>query len=221
MTFEKSNQKKYSNLLISFNNTCYLDHLLEAYLGRFEKKRYIISLKRSVDNEHIEYTDLIKSNINLCYKSITYELVVLDNRKKELLSYIDDMIFKINNTRDHDMQNFLSSYENLILYIEKNKITKNSYLNKIIMDLKNNYKINLNFDSDKLDYKKNEYLGFLNEIYYKKHEKTFDRIVYSKKVKAYNQTELFRINKFILFFIFYILISILFFCGFKFFEQKR
>lgn len=178
-------------------------------------------MRRTVDNQHIEYTDLIKSNINLCYKSITYELVILDNRKKELISYIDDMIFKINNTRDQNMQDFLNSHENLIFYIEKNKIIKNSYINKAIMDLKNNNQINLKFDSDKLNYKKNEYLGFLNEIYHKVYEKTFDRIVYSKKDRAYNQDELFRINKFMLFFIFYILISILFFCGFKFFEQKR
>ena len=221
MTFEKSNQKKYSNLLISFNNICYLDHLLESYLGRFEKKRYIISLKRSADNKYIEFTDLIKSNINLCYKSITYELVILDNYQKELLSYIDDMIFKINNTRENNIQDFLNTYENLIFYIEKNKIINNSYMNEVIMDLKKNYQINLSFDSDKLNYKKNEYLGFLNEIYHKVYEKTFDKIVYSKKDRAYNQDELFRINKFMLFFIFYILISILFFCGFKFFEQKR
>ena len=194
LTLENSKNKKYISLNLSFNNTCEVGHILESYITIFQKKRYIVYLQRSLNNEYIELTDLIKKNIKYCSESITYDIVILDKYKEQLLNFFNKEVYKANLINDYRKIDFNNLYTKLNIYFNKTNKIDHKLINNVIEIFINNQNININFNKNK-KYSKKEYEEFLNKIYIFKNENSFRKITYNNSESIYKQNDFFKVIK--------------------------
>tara|TARA_B100001063_G_scaffold247387_1_gene294170 strand:+ start:24869 stop:25645 length:777 start_codon:yes stop_codon:yes gene_type:complete len=219
-TLENSNNKKYINLNLSFNNTCEIGHILESYITKFYKKRYIVHLQRSLNNEFVELSDLIKLNLNYCSESMSYELIMLEDYKDQLLNYINKIVYSANNLNSYKKNDYNNLFEKLHYYLFNIDKLDNNLMNQMIFKLIKNQDVNIKFNKTK-NYSKGEYIIILNRINIFNYMNSFREITFIKTENVYNQKDYFKINKIAFFLIVYSLFFLFSVSLFKFFEESK